>query len=82
MVPEASGAGGPSFSVLYRKNKTATDISGLVKWSSDLNSTNWYTNGVIDSFVEDHGDYQTRRATVPIQAGENKKFIRLEISEP
>ena len=82
LIPEAPIPGGLSFSVLYRKNKSATDISGSVKWSSDLTSTNWNATGVVDSFVEDHGDYETRRATVPVGAGEGKKFIRLEISEP
>ena len=82
LVPEAPVSGGSSFSMTYRKNKAATDIAGVVKWSSDLVSTNWNASGVVDTLVQDHGSYETRRATVPIQPGESKKFLRLEISGP
>lgn len=82
IVPETPLPGGSSFSFLYRKNKAATDVAGTVKWSSDLASTNWNDAGVLDSLVQDHGSYETRRATVPIQPGESRKFMRLEISGP
>jgi len=82
IVPEAPLPGGSSFSFLYRKNKAATDVAGIVKWSSDLTSANWDSAGVEDALVQDHGTYETRRATVPIQPGESKKFMRLEISGP
>jgi len=82
VVPEAPLAGGSSFSLLYRKNKAATDVAGTVKWSSDLAGTNWNGAGVVDTLVQDHGSYETRRATVPVQPGESKKFMRLEISGP
>ena len=82
IVPEAPLPGGSSFSFLYRKNKAATDVAGIVKWSSDLAATNWNGAGVVDTLVQDHGSYETRRATVPIQSGESKKFMRLEISGP
>jgi hypothetical protein len=82
IVPEAPLPGGSSFSLLYRKNKAATDVAGIVKWSSDLASVNWDSAGVEDVLVQDHGSYEIRRATAPIQPGESKKFMRLEISGP
>jgi hypothetical protein len=82
IVLEAPLAGGSSFSILYRKNKAATDVTGIVKWSPDLAATNWNGAGVVDTLVQDHGSYETRRAAVPIQPGESRKFMRLEISGP
>jgi subtilisin-like proprotein convertase family protein len=85
MVSDNDGAmnfgrvGGQMF-MDYRKSKTPGAWQGAVKWKIDLESINpWSSLNVIDSFLSDHGAYEMRRATVPLQEGETKKFMRLEV---
>jgi hypothetical protein len=70
-----------SFHMDYRRSKSLNGVSGGVVWRSDLTSGAWSTVGVIDTVVSDHGAYQVRRATVPLQPGETAKFLRLEVRE-
>ena len=69
------------FHMDYRRSKSLNGVSGGVVWRSDLTSGAWSTVGVIDTVVSDHGAYQVRRATVPLQPGETAKFLRLEVRE-
>ena len=73
---------GPTLSVLYRKNKGATDLNGTPLWSDTLESASWSSNGITDTQVQNGSDYEMRRASVPILPGENRKFMRLKIEKP
>jgi hypothetical protein len=70
-----------SFYIDYRRSKALDGVSGGVAWRNDLTGGDWSTDGVIDTFVSDHGAYQVRRATVPVLPGEPQKFLRLEVRE-
>ncbi len=67
----------------YRRGKAVTGVSGTVEWTADLSgAAAWSTDGVTDVLVTDFGPYETRQATVPLNAGENRKFLRLRVSQP
>jgi len=68
----------------YRRSKSTQGVSGVMKWKNALTDTNtaWSAQGVTDVLVTDHGDYETRRATAPLQPGETSKFLRLEVTQP
>ncbi|MFZ4484767.1 MAG: putative Ig domain-containing protein [Chthoniobacterales bacterium] len=67
----------------YRRSKTATGVTGVVKWHPNLtNAVGWSTNGVTDVLLSDHGTYQMRRATVPVPSEDGQRFLRLEIEAP
>ena len=66
----------------YRRSKSLNGVSGGVVWRNDLSGGNWSTNDVTDVALEDHGSYEIRRATVPVQAGEKQKFLRLRVIQP
>jgi hypothetical protein len=70
-----------SFHVDYRRSTSLDGVSGGVAWRKDLTGGDWSTDGVIDTFVSDHGAYQVRRATVPVLPGEPQMFLRLEVRE-
>jgi hypothetical protein len=70
-----------SFHMDYRRSKSLNGVAGGVAWRNDLTSGEWSTEGVIDTFVSDHGAYQMRRATVPLQPGDSHKFLRLEVQQ-
>ena len=85
---DSSGATGITLAVdqlsyTYRKNKSATGITGAVKWKNNLlSATSWSSAGVTDVLVSDQGSYEIRRASVTLGAGETTKFLRLEITVP
>ena len=73
---------GPTLSVLYRRNKTATDLTGTAVWSDTLEPASWSSSGITDIQVQNDLDYETRRASVPILPGESRKFMRIKIEKP
>jgi autotransporter-associated beta strand protein len=73
---------GPTLSVLYRRNKTATDLTGTAVWSATLESASWSSSGITDIQVQNGLDYEMRRASVPILQGESRKFMRIRIEKP
>jgi autotransporter-associated beta strand protein len=73
---------GPTLSVLYRRNKTATDLTGTAVWSATLESASWSSSGITDIQVQNSLDYETRRASVPILPGESRKFMKIKIEKP
>jgi autotransporter-associated beta strand protein len=73
---------GPTLSFLYRRNKTATDLTGTAVWSDTLESASWSSSGITDIQVQNDLDYETRRASVPILPGESRKFMRIKIEKP
>lgn len=70
-----------SFHMDYRRSKSLNGVTGGVEWRNDLTTAEWSTTGVIDTFVSDHGTYEVRRATVPVLADEQQKFLRLKVRE-
>ena len=85
---DASGTAGITLTVdqlsyTYRKSKSATGITGAVKWKNDLMSAApWSSAGVTDVLISDQGAYEIRQASVTLGAGEITKFLRLEITTP
>jgi len=73
---------GPTLSVLYRRNKTATDLNGIAVWSDTLESASWSSSGITYIQVQNDLDYETWRASVPILPGESRKFMRIKIEKP
>lgn len=80
-MPAAGVPTATTFHIEYSRSKALSGVSGGVAWRNDLTTGGWSTNGVIDEFVSDHGTYEKRRATVPVQAGETRKFLRLEVHQ-
>ena len=69
-------------SMQYRRSKNTQGVTGIMKWKNNLaDELGWSGVGVTDEFVSDHGDYEMRRATVPLQPGEARKFLRLEVGQ-
>ncbi len=66
----------------YRRSTTATGITNWVTWKNDLASTNaWSKTNVSDVVLSNGTNFQWRRATVPVQPGETRKFLRLEVQQ-
>ena len=66
----------------YRRSTTATGITNWVTWKNDLASTNaWSKTNVSDVVLSNGTNFQWRRATVPVQQGETRKFLRLEVQQ-
>ena len=64
-------------SLSYRKSKLAPDAVGEVEWS--INLLNWFSTDITEVVVEDLGASEVIEATVPINSGENEKFMRLKV---
>jgi len=88
----SSGAGGgfvmtngPSntVSMTYLRAKGVTGVTPAVQASADLSSSNWGTNGVVET-VKDAADprYEEVTATVTNPPGATKMFMRLRVSQP
>lgn len=67
----------------YPRSKALSGSSGRVEWTSQLTpDAVWSTSSVTDSLLTDAGVYEIRRATVPVEPGENRKFLRLKVTIP
>ncbi len=67
----------------YRRGKAVDGVGGAVEWATDPGSdATWSAEGVSDVLITDFGPYEARRATVPMRAGEVRKFLRLRVSLP
>lgn len=66
----------------YRRDTTASGITNWVKWKNDLaSSDSWSTNNVSETVLSNQSSFEWRRATVPVQPGETRKFLRLEVQQ-
>jgi subtilisin-like proprotein convertase family protein len=64
----------------YRRSKSASGIEASVNWSLNLDrSVSWSSQGVTEGLLEDHADYEWRRATVPWSSGDRTIFLRLDL---
>ena len=68
---------GGSLSLSYRKSKVAPAAVGQAEWS--LNLLDWFSTDITEVVVEDLGAVEVIEATVPINEGENEKFMRLKV---
>lgn len=67
----------------YRRGKATAGVVGVVEWANELSGeTTWSDEDVNDELLEDFGLYETRRATVLLDASETKKFLRLRVTRP
>ena len=72
-----------SLQMVYRRSKTASEVTGVVQWKTNLISVDpWSDAGVVDTLLSDRPDHQLRQATVPIKAGEGSKFLQLKVDSP
>ncbi|MBJ7390634.1 MAG: S8 family serine peptidase [Chthoniobacterales bacterium] len=66
----------------YRRDTTATGITNWVKWKNDLASPDpWSNNNVSETVLSNQSNFEWRRATVPVQPGEVRMFLRLEVQQ-
>lgn len=66
----------------YRRGKATHGVVGGMKWRSDLSDVaGWSAENVTYQLLSDHGDYEMWRATVPVQSGEERKFLRFEVEQ-
>ncbi len=68
----------------YRRSKAAVGVTGTVEATTNLaGNATWTSADVIsDALITDVGLYETRRATVTVNLGETKKFVRLRVTQP
>jgi len=82
LLPTSQFVGG-NLELLYNKNYALSDLSYTVKTSPDLSAASWTTTGVTDSLNGEANPtgVEARIGSVPQQAGETRRFLRLEISQ-
>ncbi len=67
--------------VRYRRNRNQQGITGGMVWKSSLlDATGWSDTGVVDTVVEDHGDYEIREAKITVEPSGAIRFMRLRIT--
>jgi hypothetical protein len=64
----------------YKKGKNTMGISGEVRWTSDLTSDDWTSEGLYDWLVSDHEGFELRCAQVPIPPGLSPVFMRIDLT--
>ncbi|MFM8364074.1 MAG: hypothetical protein ACKOAS_02880 [Verrucomicrobiota bacterium] len=72
--------GNGTLSLDYPRSKALSGSTGRVEWTTNLSG--WSTANVTDSLLTENATHETRRATVPIEANETKKFLRLRVTTP
>ena len=77
-------SGGAALTFDYRRSKAAVGVTGTVEATTELAGTPvWATTDVVsDELITDFGPYETRRATVTVNSGETRKFVRLRVTAP
>lgn len=67
----------------YDRNKEATGLIFVVEWSDDLESPDWNEEGVgAPVVVADNGATERIRVTVPFGDRVERRFVRLEVTQP
>jgi hypothetical protein len=80
LVPSSDAA---SFSLTYRRSRSASGVSGVVLWKNDLRSaTPWSDTGVLDISVGGTAEYDLRRATVALAPSDTAKYLLLRVNLP
>lgn len=82
-VPASAEKNGATLEFTYTRNKAATDLEYLVKWSETLAPGSWSTAGIADQNptpLSETATTKTLRILVP--AGTVRRFLRLEVVQP
>jgi autotransporter-associated beta strand protein len=82
-IPASVEKNGATLEFTYTRNKAATDLEFLVKWSETLAPGSWSTIGIADQNPEPQSETattETLRILVP--AGTVRRFVRLEVTQP
>lgn len=75
------GVSGSGVIFEYRRSKLVRGLVGKVKWSTSLDgNATWTEGGVTDIQMSQDATHEWRRATVPWPTGQDKVFMRLELS--
>ncbi|MBC8012080.1 MAG: putative Ig domain-containing protein [Burkholderiales bacterium] len=79
-----AAADGAELTFDYRRNKAAVGVTGTVESTTELSGDPiWSTaDALSDVLLTDFELYETRRATVAVNPGETKKFVRLRVTQP
>ena len=81
-VPCCCTVNGANLEFVYRKNKSATDVSVTVEWSDTLGN-DWSTIGVsAPSILSDNGESQQLKVTLPVGSGVKRRFVHLKVTKP
>jgi endonuclease/exonuclease/phosphatase family metal-dependent hydrolase len=77
-------SGGTELTFDYRRNKAAVGVTGTVEATTELAGTPAWTSAdvISDALITDFGLYETRRATITVNGGETRKFVRLRVTQP
>ena len=82
-IPASAKRNGATLEFTYTRNKAATDLSYLVKWSETLAPGSWSTFGIPDQNpapLSETATTETLRILVP--AGNLRRFVRLSVNSP
>lgn len=77
-------SGGAEVIFDYRRSKAAVGLTGTVEATTELTGTATWTSAdvISDALMTDFGLYENRRATITVNVGETKKFVRLRVTQP
>ena len=72
----------PVLSLRYRRAADASDLGYAVQENTDLVSTSWMpATGSAQVIAEEAGGVQLVRFTRPLEAGDSRLFLRLEVTQ-
>ena len=81
-VPAATAKNGNVLDFVYTKNKSATDVTFTVEWSTTLGN-DWSTTGVsAPTILSDSGTTPQIKVTVPSGSGVARRFVWLKVTRP
>jgi autotransporter-associated beta strand protein len=82
-IPASAEKNGATFEFTYTRNKAATDLLFTVKWSDAMQPGSWTTAGITDQNpdpIAENTETETLRISIPV--GNNRRYVRLEITQP
>ena len=81
-VPISATTTSTTLDFVYRKNKSATDMTYIVEWSDTLGN-DWSTTGVsAPTILSDNGTTQQIKVTIPAGSGVARRFVHLKVTRP
>jgi subtilisin-like proprotein convertase family protein len=64
-------------SLIWWRLKSATDTTGIAQWSDTFGD--WQSTGITTQIIADEATREQVKATLILQSGETKKFLRLKV---
>jgi len=80
VIPELVTSETGEVSFLYRKNKSATDLTYLIEQSADLSANSWGPADVQETITSDDGKTQVMKAVLKGAPGD-RIFLRLKVAQ-